>query len=172
MKELIICTLPRGDEQAAKAVDRLCGMLGTCEVVYTDEMNIRGCIGCNHCWLKTPGVCAIKDDYAQILKKMLEAETVVFIGQSKLGFVSHELKDVVDRVLPLVTMYMTVRDGQIRHLTRYGKTPNVALMTAGDADAEFLKRWMERVAINFGSRSLGAYDINDGKELCNALADN
>ena len=29
-------------------------------------MNISHCVGCNCCWLKTPGICVIKVDYEQI----------------------------------------------------------------------------------------------------------
>ena len=32
------------------------------EMIKTSGMNISHCMGCNHCFLKTPGVCAIKDD--------------------------------------------------------------------------------------------------------------
>ena len=34
-------------------------------------MNIKGCIGCNNCWLVTPGVCTIKDAYEELLMKFL-----------------------------------------------------------------------------------------------------
>lgn len=37
------------------------------ELIDTTDMNISHCIGCNYCWLKTPGICTIKDDYRQIL---------------------------------------------------------------------------------------------------------
>ena len=30
------------------------------EYVDTTEKKISHCLGCNHCWLKTPGVCSIK----------------------------------------------------------------------------------------------------------------
>jgi hypothetical protein len=36
------------------------------EVVDTSDMKIAHCMGCNQCWLKTPGICAIKDDYEKI----------------------------------------------------------------------------------------------------------
>ena len=36
---------------------------GDVEVINTSGMKIAHCMGCNQCWLKTPGVCAIKDDY-------------------------------------------------------------------------------------------------------------
>ena len=44
------------------------------EVVNTSGMKIAHCMGCNQCWLKTPGVCAIKDDYEGIIKKLVDAE--------------------------------------------------------------------------------------------------
>ena len=39
------------------------------ELINTTGMHISHCVGCNYCWLKTPGVCAISDDYEPILKK-------------------------------------------------------------------------------------------------------
>ena len=172
MRDLIVSTLARDDDRAAAAIDKLCGLLGTNEVIYTEQMDIRGCIGCNYCWLKTPGVCAIQDDYIEILKKMKHSDRVIFVSKASLGFVHHELKDVIDRVLPLAVMYMKVTDGQIRHRARYGKAPDMALLIDGEPDMEFLEHWLSRVALNLGARSLGVYGISDGKELCNALADN
>ena len=39
------------------------------ELIDTTGMHISHCVGCNYCWLKTPGVCAISDDYEPILRK-------------------------------------------------------------------------------------------------------
>ena len=33
------------------------------QFIECKELKINPCIGCNHCWLKTPGICSIKDDY-------------------------------------------------------------------------------------------------------------
>ena len=41
------------------------------EIIDTSDMKIAHCIGCNQCWLRTPGICAIKDDYETIVKKMV-----------------------------------------------------------------------------------------------------
>jgi multimeric flavodoxin WrbA len=38
------------------------------EIIDTSDMKIAHCMGCNQCWLKTPGICAIKDDYEEIKK--------------------------------------------------------------------------------------------------------
>ena len=44
------------------------------ELIETANMHISHCLGCNYCWLKTPGVCVIKDDYEPILKKINKAD--------------------------------------------------------------------------------------------------
>ena len=44
------------------------------EIIEAASLKISHCIGCNYCWLKTPGECAIKDDYEIILKKVIHAD--------------------------------------------------------------------------------------------------
>lgn len=36
------------------------------KIIETTDLDIHHCLGCNVCWLKTPGQCVIKDDYIQI----------------------------------------------------------------------------------------------------------
>ena len=31
------------------------------QIIEAGDMKISHCIGCNYCWLKTPGICSIKD---------------------------------------------------------------------------------------------------------------
>ena len=46
------------------------------ELIDTAGMHISHCVGCNYCWLKTPGICAIQDDYEPILRKISVADQV------------------------------------------------------------------------------------------------
>lgn len=36
------------------------------EIIETNRYNLSHCIGCNHCWIKTPGKCCIHDGYEEI----------------------------------------------------------------------------------------------------------
>ena len=38
-----------------------------------------------------------------------------------LGFAEYRMKNVIDRILPLLTMLLAVEDGQMRHVARYKK---------------------------------------------------
>ena len=69
------------------------------ELIDTAGMHISHCVGCNYCWLKTPGVCAIQDDYEPILRKINEADQVWLISDTHFGFVSWQTKNIIDRIM-------------------------------------------------------------------------
>ena len=58
---LIVNTLPEDDPAVFPALKVLGRGVGEVRVIHTYEKNLRPCIGCNACWLVTPGVCAVKD---------------------------------------------------------------------------------------------------------------
>ncbi len=159
---LILNTLPQSEAQAA--VCALKAKADGCRVLHTEKMDIRPCVGCNFCWLKTPGVCSVKDDYEVILKALMQGGTIVLIGNTAFGAVDHRLKNLVDRSLPLVTMYTVMKNGEMRHTPRYRmKQMRFALLYKGDGDREYLNLWLNRVAVNFGGRSLGAFPIEEAE---------
>ena len=139
------------------------------EYVDATSMKISHCLGCNFCWLKTPGECVIKDDYEVLLKKMSQADQVWLISDTKFGFVTFQTKNIVDRVMPLVTMNLHFVKKQMRHIARYDKNPNWGVIYSGEGDREYLIRWCERLAINFNARSLGAYPIEQSQEAISCM---
>lgn len=140
------------------ALEVITGSAGkTCEYINAADLNISPCRGCNFCWLKTPGECAIKDEYEPLLKKISKADQVWLITDTKFGFVSYKTKNIVDRVMPLVTMNLHFVGKQMRHVARYQKNPDWGLIYYGEADKKYLSVWCDRVAINFSAKSLGAY---------------
>ena len=139
------------------------------EYIDTSDMNISHCLGCNYCWLKTPGECVIKDDYEPLLKKMVMADQVWLLSDIKFGFVSYQTKNIVDRVMPIITMNLHFEKKQMRHIVRYKHNPNWGVIYAGEGEQKYLNRWCERVAINFGSKSLGAYSTEQIQEVASCM---
>jgi len=135
---------------------------GDVEVVNTSGMKIAHCMGCNQCWLKTPGVCAIKDDYESIIKKLVDAENLWLVSDTCFGFVDWRGKRVMDRIMPMLNMYVGFRDGLERHELRYHPL-NFGLLYRGKADQQFLEEWSRRVASNMGGQSLGVCNIKEGE---------
>ncbi len=135
------------------------------EIINTSGMKIAHCTGCNLCWLKTPGVCAIKDDYEDIVRKLVDAESLWLVSDTRFGFVDWRGKRVMDRIVPMLNMYVEFRDGLERHELRYHPL-NFGLLYKGECDQLFLEEWCRRVASNLGGRPLGVYHIRKEDEPC------
>ena len=132
------------------------------EIINTAEMKIAHCIGCNQCWLKTPGICCIKDDYESIVKKLVKTDNLWIVSDTRFGFVDSHGKKVLDRIMPMLNMYLTFRGGWMRHELRYHAL-NVGLIYRGIGNQELLEEWCERTAANLGGHSLGVIALD--KEL-------
>lgn len=166
---LIVNTLPEDDPAVFPALKVLGRGAEEVRVIHTYEKNLRPCIGCNACWLVTPGVCAVKDGYEKLLKAYLAYDAAVFLAGTALNFVDYRMKNVIDRTLPLATMYTHIVDGQFRHVLRYDKKLRFGLLYSGPADRAYLDYWMDRVMLNFGGKSLGAYPISEAKEVLSCI---
>jgi len=90
------------------------------EVFYTKKMKISPCQGDLACWLKTPGKCSQKDDMAMLLPKLADAEIWVFATPVYVDGMSGPLKNLVDRIIPLMSPFFEFRDGHCRHPLREG----------------------------------------------------
>lgn len=154
-KKTVVLNTLANTAVATQLVERL-DTVQEVQVFHTSTMQISHCMGCTHCLLKTPGVCAIKDDYVQILRALAHSQNLWLITGTSFGFMNAQGKKVMDRVLPLLNMGLEFRDGQMRHTLRYGAL-NVGVVYQGNADESLLDFWSRRAAMNLGGISLGAY---------------
>ncbi len=162
---MILIVNTTSDQSAADEIkERLAGKGIEPEVIEASKLNISHCIGCNYCWLKTPGECSIKDDYETILKKIIHADQLWVISDAALGFIDHKGKNIFDRILPVMTMYLKFTGDQMRHVARYEHRTDMGIIYKGEADREYLDRWLKRAALNMASNSLGVYSAEEVKE--------
>ena len=169
MRILVLNTIANQTKETQTLLQNIKEKYANVTIYNTYEMNIKHCIGCNFCWLKTPGICTIKDDYEIVFKKILKHDEIIFIADTKFGFVSYKMKNLLDRILPIATMYLQFVDGQMRHVPRYDVRPNMGLIYVGEGDREYLDRWMERVTLNFESNSLGVYPVEEGRGILTCI---
>ena len=139
------------------------------EIIEAGDKKISHCIGCNYCWLKTPGICSIKDDYEEILKKIIKADDLWVITDTALGFIDHKGKNIFDRILPIATMYLKFEGDQMRHVARYDNSPDIGLIVTGEADMDYLDKWVYRCALNFESTALGAFGKDELEEAVSCM---
>ena len=133
------------------------------EIIDTSDMKIAHCMGCNQCWLKTPGICAIKDDYECILKKLVQADNLWLVSDTRFGFLDYKGKRMMDRIMPMLNMTIGFRDGWMRHELRYHAL-NIGLLYRGTAEQSMMEDWCKRTAANIGGHSLGAIALEKTPE--------
>ena len=163
MKTLVLNTLGNDYTEQIKALIKDKEV----EIIDTSDMKIAHCIGCNQCWLKTPGICAIKDDYEEIIKKLVETENLWIVSDTRFEFLNYKGKLLMDRIMPMLNMTVGIRDGWMRHEVRYHPL-NIGLLYKGDADQTMMEDWCKRTAANIGGHSLGAIALQVKSEAVTA----
>lgn len=111
------------------------------EEIQVNRMEIKSCLGCFHCWEKTPGTCCIQDDMRQVIEKLLWADITIWSFPLYYFTVPGGLKTLIDRQLPMALPFMTDRKdgmGNGAHLSRYDMSgkKTVVISTCGFYTAE------------------------------------
>lgn len=91
----------------------------TVEKIRVAEKNIGYCRGCYAC--KDTGICAIQDDMAGILQKMIDADVIVLASPVYFYSIDAQLKALIDRT---VARWTEVRDKELYYI-----------VTAADAES-------------------------------------
>lgn len=121
--------------------------------VISDKGNIKPCVGCFGCWLKTPGQCVIKDGYDRMGALIHQAEEVTVISRYTYGGFSSFVKNVMDRSIGWVLPYMEIHHGEMHHQKRYPEEKPITFIFRGCAFTEDEKAkaraYVEAVCLNF-----------------------
>ncbi|MCI0513757.1 NAD(P)H-dependent oxidoreductase, partial [candidate division KSB1 bacterium] len=138
-------------------------------------LNIKYCVGCWGCWLKTPGECSVKDDSALVCREMINSDFVLFASPVTLGFTNALMKKTLDKTIPLLHPYIEIDHGECHHRPRYTKYPALGLLLekAADTDPEDLEiitQAMRRYALNFKSNlRFTKFSTDSLPEVCDAI---
>ena len=104
----------------------------TTELVHLGHLQIKPCLGCFLCWVKTPGKCVQKDDMAAVLERFVQADMLVFGTPLYHYNVSGLMKNFIDRTLPSFEPWL-VEDpdhpGKSGHPDRYPRDRTMLLVS-------------------------------------------
>lgn len=101
------------------------------ELFYTRSLKVSPCKGDYSCWLKTPGKCIHKDDMEMLLPRLAGADVWVFATPVYFDGISGAMKNLIERMLPLVEPFFEIRDNHCRHPRREGtKSGKVVLVSS------------------------------------------
>lgn len=141
-----------------------------------DRLELRSCKGCWDCWVKTPGECSIADDTAALRIETIHSDLLLMVSDLDLGFISWPLKRALERMIPLLSPYIDIVDGEAHHFPRYDKRPDISLLLnlsdpVDPIDLDLLAENFQRVALNFQTNFVGIHQLNEKiEEVSHALA--
>ena len=120
------------------------------------EMDIKYCIGCFGCWVKTPGECRSRDESREVCRAYINSDFVLWASPVIMGFYSALLKKVTDKFVCLVHPYGEFVEGEVHHLPRYDHYPMAGLLLekgsdTDDEDIQIISDIHSRTSLNFKS---------------------
>lgn len=136
MKILLLNGSPKGKNSGTLLIAQafIEGMKkdGDYEVEQLDiqQLEIKPCLGCFHCWNKTPGECVIKDDMKEGLQKFLAADVIIWSFPLYYFSMPSQIKAFMDRLLPLNTGKMILVDGRAIHPARHNLAKQYVLISS------------------------------------------
>lgn len=117
------------------------------------QKDIKACIGCWSCWLKTPGKCVFKDSMSDAYSMYMESDTVILLMGTAKGFLDHLSKVFLDRSIPHYHPYIELIAGECHHVARYETYPDLVFYF----DAEQLSTTEENIVTDYLYRTAYHY---------------
>lgn len=99
------------------------------EEIYLYDRKINPCLGCFSCWTKTPGICILKDDQTDLLKKVEKADLIVYALPLYVHGVPGLVKNHLDRQLPKYHPFFEKAGPVTRHPRRTQAKQSIALFS-------------------------------------------
>ena len=118
-----------GDDRLEKPLSLLVSLLEQARAdvrcYHLKDIPLAHCSGCFGCWIKTPGRCVVADQGREILRDIINSDTLILFTPVTFGGYSSTLKLMVDRFIPMVSPFFILRHGEIHHLPRYRRYPRL-----------------------------------------------
>lgn len=97
----------------------------TAEKIFIRDKKINYCIACDAC-VRSKGICAYKDDMAEILEKMIAADVIVMASPVYFYTMNAQMKTLIDRTVARYTeitnkefyFIVSAADGNIAEMER------------------------------------------------------
>ena len=141
--------------------------------VINNTAKTHHCIGCFDCWVKTPGLCVIKDDCADVGKTLGHCDDLIIVSKCTYGGFSPFVQSVLNRSMSQVSPDFTVRNKLMHHKLRYDNVINISAYFYGaditDKERDTATSVVSAVALGRGAKASGILFYNSAKEVKEVL---
>lgn len=105
-----------------KDAEEIFGVLPENVLAFPAKPDVKPCIGCFGCWVKTPGKCVISDRCAITPALMASCREMTVVSRLTYGGFSPAVKMVLDRSIGYIMPFFRIVKGEMHHTMRY-ETP-------------------------------------------------
>lgn len=100
------------------------------ELFYTRDLMINPCSGDLSCMIRPDGRCIHRDDMDNLLPKIRDADILVLASPMYVDGVTGPMKTLMDRMVPILQIFIEARDGHTRHPLKETKHRRIILVSS------------------------------------------
>lgn len=142
--------------------------------IISKDKPINHCVGCFGCWIKTPGVCVIKDSYQDTAIQVGKCTELILISRCVYGGQSSFVKKALDRSIGYMLPFFKMVNGEMHHKSRYKHQLVYKVLFYGDdilkEEKETATKLVKAQAINLHAKSHEVRFYNTIEELVEKLS--
>jgi multimeric flavodoxin WrbA len=130
------------------------------ENIFLVEKDIKHCLGCVACWVKTPGKCVHIDDMSVLIEKFMGSDIAVLATPIHVDNVTGIMKNFIDRLIPTRMPHFELDShGETRHVKRYEHQPKLMMISScgypEQSQFQVIRLWLKRFSRNFDMEVAG-----------------
>ena len=128
--------------------------------IQLTRKQIKACNRCGVCFYKTPGKCAVADDMAELIRRFMASDIVVFATPVYIDNVTSIMKTFIDRLMPVLDPHYEKDSlGEYRRRKRFKKYPRFVVISScampEQSHFEVLRLFFRRMARTMHTEVVG-----------------
>jgi multimeric flavodoxin WrbA len=130
------------------------------ENIFLVKKDIKHCLGCVACWIKTPGKCVQMDDMGELIEKFMGSDVSILATPIYVDNMTGIMKNFMDRLIPTRMPHFELDSkGETRHVKRYERQPKLMMISncgyPEQSHFQVLRLWLKRISRNFDMEVVG-----------------
>lgn len=142
------------------------------DLFFSASPQVKHCIGCFGCWIKTPGQCVIQDRCTVIPSYFSQCNEVIIISPLLYGGYSQKIKAVLDRSIGYILPYFRYVNKEMHHQMRYKNQFKLSVHFYGTCDEgqmDIARRLVTANGVNWGAESNSVQFYKSEEDIAAAI---
>lgn len=115
------------------------------------QLQIKNCLGCFGCWVKTPGKCVLRDDAVKVYPLIARSKNLIYVSRLYCGCYDEPMKRMMERAIPMQQAFIRLHHGETHHVQRNVVEKKAVIIAYGEIpkqEREIFKKLVERNSHN------------------------